>query len=60
MLADCDLDEVYATHVASKVLGIALFRVNPDVAIGRELVLHAIADPGQEDGAVLWSRDVLP
>ncbi|KAH0250377.1 hypothetical protein KCV00_g419, partial [Aureobasidium melanogenum] len=57
----CDLvQEVYATHVASKVLSVTLLGVNPDVAISGELVLHAAADPGQEDSAVLWSRDVLP
>jgi hypothetical protein len=61
MLARCDSDYcVDATHVASKVLGVALFRIDPDIAISRELVLHAAADPGQEDGAVLGSRDVLP
>lgn len=49
-----------ATHVASKVLSVALFGVYPDVAIGRELILHAAADPGQEDSAILGSRDVLP
>lgn len=61
MLASCGpYGEVYATHVSSKVLGVALFGVDPDVAIGGELVLHATADPSQEDGAVLGSRDVLP
>ena len=57
----CDSnEEVYATHVASEVLSIALFRVDPDVSIGGELILHATADPGQEYGAILRSRDVLP
>jgi hypothetical protein len=51
---------MYATHVASKVLSVALFGVDPDVAIGGELILHATADPSQEDSTILGGRDVLP
>lgn len=52
--------EVYATHIASKVLSEALLGVDPDIAVCRELILHATADPGQEDSAVLWSTNLLP
>lgn len=52
--------EVYATHIASKVLSEALLGVDPDIAVCRELILHATANPGQEDSAVLWSTNVLP
>ena len=52
--------EVYATHIASKVLSEALLGIDPDIAVCRELILHATANPGQEDSAVLWSTNVLP